>query len=469
MRDDFDPRPWNLFVGAALLAGCSERSLNGVGGEGSETTAQGTESDSSDTDDVETSSAGDTETGDTETGDTETGDTETGDTETGDTETGDTTEGYYGACVTDEDCADYGWMYDAPYVCSGGYCFPAWECLYEGHCELFETCEEWACVSQGTPPPACDIDEFAIPTILDPGETPLALSFADLDDDGRDELVVATEIDLEVYEFGMDVPTVSPREVSSAAETNMTAGHFDDQPGEDIILVVDGDYHRYFSDGNSSLEALLVEPSPLFDAPNLSTGDFDGQAPSDLVVWGPGGALLDLGDPTVALTGEPVRVAAAFDYGSPGAGVAIVTLSNEAVLFDLMGGVHQSIDYVHMVWKLAAPNEPRYLTGIAHDEGWSEFHVRSATDLGLETTLLVAARIVGVTGDFDGDQHDDFFAESDISGSAVVFGLFTEPCVAAQEIGSPVDLFAVGDHDGDGDDEVATLTWDEKVRIFDLE
>ena len=52
----------------------------------------------------------------------------------------------------------------------------------------------------------------------------------------------------------------------------------------------------------------------------------------------------------------------------------------------------------------------------------------------------------------------------------VIYGIFSEPCLATQEIATVTEDFEVGDHDGDGDDELALIAGQgESVIILDVE
>jgi hypothetical protein len=464
---EFDPRAWNLIVCVALLAGCSAPPL---ADDGDGETRSATESDAS--------------TSGTDTSGTDTSGTDATETDTsGDGEGDGDGDGDNGSCVTDADCVpgDYG-----PFVCEYGWCVPGWECLWEYHCEVFELCPGLDCVAVGEPPPSCGFDEFQIPTIYDPDAPPLALSFVDVDDDGQDEIVVATEMELLVYEYGEDVPSISPREMPSASQTSMVAGQFDAQPGEDVTLLVNADYHRYFSDSVASLVLPIIEPAPLLGASSLLAGEFDGQAPNDLLLWHDDAATLDIaGAPSVPLAVGLVTGAIAFDYDSPAAGLVILN-NYSAVSFDFLGGQHESVPAnIHAIVGLATPDGPRLVTAAKHDadgfqSAWYELGVRDATNLGWQSMIVLADAFADmaydpsqfVAGDFDGDQSDDIFVASAYPAPVVqiVFGVLTQPCLATQDLGpgGAVSKLVVGDHDGDGDAEVALLR-DGVVMLLDIE
>jgi hypothetical protein len=218
--DTFDPRAWNLFAGVALLAGCTARPSDGAADE--------------------TAESGDNDLVD---------------------------------CHTDDDCY-YGWE-----VCIEGACQFLGECFYDSaDCCTFEVCEDFECVQVGSSLPECTVGWSEIPTLLESSSAPLALSFADVDDDGAAELVVATATQLLVYPFGADQPTVTERAAPSDLLRTMVAGRFDAQPGEDVILLLfEGEFHRYFSDGVAGFVNPVIEASPVSSPRGLLAGNFDGQ------------------------------------------------------------------------------------------------------------------------------------------------------------------------------------------------
>ena len=469
---DLDPRAWNLFVGLSLAAGCSVPSQSDDG-EASGTEASGG-----------TETSGDTTTGDGD-GDGETTTSEdnetSGDTTTGDGDDGETTAGPC-ACEDDEDCQTPG----CKDFCYLGHCVNYLPC-YSYNCGTFEVCKSGECTPLGEPAFGCGFGfEFNIPTVHELGAPPLALSFVDIDDDGEDELVVATETELLVYESDSNVPTVSPRIPAVADETRIVAGHFDAQPGEDVTLLVEGEYHRYFSDSAASLVAPIVEPCPLLAAEDLLAGDFDGQPPTDLLVWGNQGALLELTDETVLLSSDRIRGAAAYEYGSADGGVLLLRSTNP-ILFDFRGNqLATGVNLGSEVGRLRGIGQSKYFGVFRNDpyfaRPWYEVRVFEASTLDEASLILFAQTGVdydpqygpdgGVAaGDFDGDQYDDIIVSYGWAHPLdVVFSAGSQPCIASQDLG-PDDVgfdIAVGDHDGDGDDEAA-LTQGDRVLIVDLE
>ena len=152
MHDSLDPRLWNLFAGAVMLAaGCGGR---GATSDGSETGTSGDEP----------------------------------------------TE-----CVSNVGCPDQYW-------CVSGVCVyyepddgnmpyePPPGCYVASDCAADEACELGDCIWVGLPPPACSDTVTLIP-LPDVGPV-LRMTFADVDADGQDELVAATQTALNVYESG---------------------------------------------------------------------------------------------------------------------------------------------------------------------------------------------------------------------------------------------------------------------------
>jgi hypothetical protein len=485
----FDPRAWNLLTGAVLVTACGPGSVTGV----TEATATSSSEDSTESSEDSTESSGNT------TDSTQASTSDTGDT--ADTETGEDAE-----CITDDDCFD-----SVPNVhCVDGICVEceyAWDCNdqpgsecinhvcefvsdgcygfgyyhYETACGQYELCHYdgygGTCLPvDDLPLPDCNTDVMGIPTVLDPGAPPLALSFVDVDDDGRDELAVATATQLLVYELGVPDPVVTDRAIASDVVQAMASAQFDGQVGEDLMLLVDTDVHGYSSDGISAFVNPSTLPSPVDMPRGLLAGDFDGQAPEDLWVWGASGARLYLGGIDLSVD-VPVgdgytNGAAAFEYPSPHAGLLLgnayvwVDLS----LFDLAGGpLANTVGHLDSVAAVSAPDEGRFVSAGYRDANWSHIRFRDADTLA-ETQVHVRAGHPSVlAGDFDGDQWQEVLAVGD--AVELILGVLDGPCISTLELGiQPAAILpAIGDHDGDGDDELAVSSAAGEVIIVDVE
>lgn len=474
----FDPRAWNLFTGAVLVSACSQRPLAEVT-EATATSEDSTENTGTTTDATDATS-------DT----TDTTDT-TGTTGTTGTETGEGPE-----CMSDYDCGYVSaWCIDGMCV----YCIPpkmgcgdnspcfcvnyACECpdtcpLYQATyymtwCGQYELCSSdgigGSCFHTGDPPlPDCNTNVMGIPTVLEPGALPLALSFVDVDDDGLDELAVATATQLLVYEFGIPDPTVTDRATPSNAVQAMVSAQFDGQAGEDLMLLVDTDVHGYFSDGISAFVNPSTLPSPIDMPRGLLAGDFDGLAPEDLWIWGPSGARLYLGgiDLSVDIPSQiEIIGAAAFEYPSPYAGI----LLGDEGLFDLAGGPLVGTGYLDSVAAVSTPDEGRFVSAGYHSANWSHIrfsdaHTQAETQVGVR-----AGHPALLAGDFDGDQWQEVLAVGD--SVELILGVVDGPCISTLDLGiQPAAILpAVGDHDGNGDDEFAISTATGEVIIVDVE
>jgi hypothetical protein len=445
MRDNsartFDPRAWNLFVGATLgVCGCNNRPLSS--GEVDETSTS-------------TSTAG------------------------------------YGTpvdlpgpepdCQSDADC-------EVKHVCVSGYCYyDPGECPdnygYD-NCDIFEICEygplENHCVEIGKPPPDCEIELMNIPTVLDPGAPPRALRFVDVDADGQDELVVATETELLVYEAGSDQPVVTDANESLEWMRSMVAWEYDDEPGEDLLLLIDqiDRHYIYVSDGVSGFLGPLSVPSPMRDPSGLFTGDFDGQAPIDLLLSGLDGVWLSLGGDS-----EPIVIsdyggpAAMFEHGSP---YASLLLGPDLRLFDLQGAPLLEVpleDWFGSFVAASSPDQGRYAGNRNYgnwppEEWWNEVRLWNPTDLTEAGTILLPGNGGLVAADLDGDQVDELIVHG-YPIALVVFDPLTAPCTTVVEVDiDSIDYggHAVGDHDGNGDDELALgFAFEDTIVIIDGE
>lgn len=455
MNDNFDPKAWNLFVGATVLAGCVDREVGG-------------------NDEMSASEDSSTHAGTESTTDTSTTEVVTTETDTTETETG-----YYEGCQTDDDCADSA-------VCVGGICLPPQYCMFDWHCPELKICVNQGCQWAGELTPSCGFPEFDIPVPLDVEfGTPRAMTFADLDDDGRDELVVVMEGDpsLRIFESGWNVPMVAMgcQYDGSYLAPAMAAGQFDDQPGEDIAYFADG-IQLCFSDGAGGFASQSTEPSPLSHH-RMIAGDFDGQPPMDLLPFGHAGATLHLlGNAIIPLSDGYLTAGAAVEFGTPGAGAAFLDDSKDLSTFDLTGsfqGGEPSIDNRRNLAGITSPEEARYAVSIARDaasqEQWYNIRLLDPDTLATDARVMVGDAFEMFAGDFDGDEEQDLFVTGDdnvTSGdTSVIFHLFEEPCLATQDLGndSLVKNHAVGDHDGDGDDEIALIFDDQSLVIVDVE
>ena len=368
------------------------------------------------------------------------------------------------------DCPEY-------WFCLSGVCYPP-DCYYDQDCGLFQECVFHDCESVGHPPPPCELGLLDIPAEIQLDGPALALSFIDLDDDGRDHLVVATQTELLLYEFGVDTPTVVPRNSSSSVVQSMVAGHFDDQPGEDLVMLVNPHTHRYFSGGAAN----LVNPSIVLipDSNGIFAGDFDGQPPTDLLHWGPTAGLY-LNAMPLMLTDHYTKGAAFLPLGSSSPGLALNTgsdRSNEVIaIFNLMGNIaaqQLELPIDGPLVAIEAPNEASYVGSWLTEGGgegpWSSLK-RLDPNTGEHTDTLFAAGVPKLAAaDIDGDLYDELIA---CEGSCtVIFGPLGNPCQLEVEVGLDgyvIEEFAVGDHDGDADEEVALRSSDDRVFIFNGE
>jgi hypothetical protein len=137
-----------------------------------------------------------------------------------------------------------------------------------------------------------------------------------------------------------------------------------------------------------------------------------------------------------------------------------------ATTFDLLGNelVSQQVGYA--LGHVAGIGQSQYVSLTAHRPhpaffgSWYDIRTRDPINLGSVRMILFSPAGDDGTdiasGDFDGDQMDDILV---VDGAAsVVFGVMTEPCVATRILGpEPAIGVAIGDHDGDGDDEAAVI------------
>jgi hypothetical protein len=422
-----DPRAWNILAGLCLTSSCSGRAI-GTDDSGTETT-QGTSTT----------------------------------LETGGPE-----------CRTDADCP-YG------YVCQDGVCqydsVPdghwGYSCYEDDDCDLLEWCNYGYCdevpgEAPSCPPPA-PTPSLELPVAA------LGLSFVDVDADGASELVIATQSELQVYESGSDMPLVSPRGLESNTIDAMVGGQFDAMAGEDVVILFADELYLHGSDGVGNLAAPSVSQSPWPDSVGLLAGEFDDANATDLLIWASSGAGVLLGSgEMLELSAKDIVLATARSVDDPLGG------------FVLMHG--DNLDFYTADGAAIASSpmrggSPHALTSIAHlgdccdlssshkqyDEGeWTLFEQWGPGTGSLGTSWGTGLPILAMLGgDFDGDGQGDLVLAT-MGSLRLHFSVLTdEACTAPYVFNGNVLGLAVGDHDGDGDDELAIRSDVPHVAILD--
>jgi hypothetical protein len=427
----FDPRPWYLFAGAILLAGCGWRR----------------------------------------------GALDLSETESGadDPETGNTlTSGATTATTAGSDCdvhADCGYGYD----CINGMCeyqgyqdgydptTGGWYCDDDVDCDDFEVCIGGQCMFEGPAPASCTVDTAPIPINLDAGASVLALSFVDVDDDGAEELVVATEDALQVHEHEGGIAMVTARQPSSPTIDAMQAGHLDPKPGQDLVILVADEQHVYSADGAGGFLAPSIEPTTLADTVGMIVADLDGQAPDDRVIWGASGASLERDGPPEIFEQSPVRDATMHARGSGHDSLLLMTTQAPVLrLFDLDGA--PLADFLGAADLVAAANDEQQARYVVfyHLGRWSRGRlVDTATGENLGNLAHPHQPTKLAVADLDGDQRDELVTLSPEEGVTIWVAPLTAAGGCLHDLAPPefepatFGGVAVGDHDGDGDDELA--------------
>ena len=444
MRPNFDVRTWNLFFGFTLAAGCSSRPLS----LDSETGDDDGSSGSSDVTTATTSPTSQTTTTDDS-----------------------------GECQSDAECPP-------GYYCLDGVCEYLvapdghwYECYSDDQCDSLELCRYSYCQLQMSPPecqtPAAQLIPLPLP------DTALALSFADVDDDGAEELVVASEMQLHVLEHGGMGPTSSPRGIGSPSILDMAAGELDGQPGEDLaILHVGNERLVHASDGMGGFAPASAESLPLMAATGLIVERFDGGGPIDGVLsWGHDGAALELDGQIQLLENEPIFGGA---YRDPATGVGGFSLraSGQLLFYELGGGLitttwSEYIEPIGALTSIVTYGEPIDVTGDRMDSAqpWtllSHYLAASYNFAAQWGVPLVVSEMKGA--DLRGDMYDELVLIAD--GQLWIYrevGYLPEECLVLVELPEPVVEIAIGDHDGDGDDEIGVRLESGAVGVLDDE
>jgi hypothetical protein len=363
---------------------------------------------------------------------------------------------------------------------------PPDECA-EDECSIFEVCEEGACVVVGKPPPSCARPPYGPPTMYTIGLEYGAPTFVDVDADGADELLIAVDdwasepAGLYLFEAGADTPTFAGAPMGLGHPGfDLAAGYFDAQPGEDLALIAFNDWqppvYLLSSDGVASF---TVEPeftkSPIGDI-FIRAGNFNG-LPEDLLF---GTHVLRLDGADLPLNEQEALVSAFQEQGTTHPGI-VLALGTMLVRYDFGGMILASVEQpTNHLESVLQPGQPSYLATEYHREPhtnthWSRLRLRDAEDLAFISEFVLPGHTVAIAGDFDGDLEVELFVVpmfEDASAAVIVRDLFTAPCLVAQpfgvdesmSIGHPI----TGDHDGDGDLEVALRT-SLGTALFDVE
>lgn len=426
MPTEFDTRPWNLLAGVAAMvaAGCSGRTAS------------------------------------TDTGSDTTGDPDSS-TDSATDSTDDPAE-----CVENSDCP-------TGYYCVDGICEylvapdggPWFDCYSNADCGPLTLCVDNYCEPVASPP-SCGEPVFDPPLPFELGipESILTMAFADADDDGREELVAVSEFS--IYTMAPEWTDESPRVIESPALEATVVGDFDGNPGEDIALLHDDTLWIHAADGLGSFAAPTESVSPIVGAAGLRAGDFDGVGLDELLVFGDGGAsVAQLGGQAMPLTmnGTPAATARELDqsggfalrnsdtlefYALDGAALTSSPVAEPNAAGPLTSA-HWSDAWYDLSATFVSSNQATTWTAF---EQWAPGSGERVRVWGLEGETLAMAR-----ADLDGDGHDELvlihanlvWVLRDVGGP--------NECLEQQDfdhvgLGDP-DMIAVGDYDGDGDDD----------------
>jgi hypothetical protein len=438
-----DPRAWNIVAGLWLASGCGSRTIE-VEGSGTDA-GESTESSS------ESSSESNSESSST--------------LETPPECVTDSDCGYSYQCVQGE-CEYYSSSRDCHGDGDGDYWY---DCNTDIDCNAFELCYGGTCEPLASPsacmPPA-PVPSLAIPVAA------LALSFVDVDADGADELVIATPSELQVYESASDVPLVSLRVLDSDSIDAMVGGPFDAMAGDDVMILFADELRLHASDGAGSFAAPSVSLSDWPDSIGLLAGEFDGEAPADLLLWGNSGAGVRLGSgDTFPLSDDVITVATARSLDDPSGGFALLRGQSILAFFNTDGTIINEGSL--------RPGSPNVLTSVSPlgsdlsssvVSEWTVIEQWAPTTGYLLSRWGVLGQVTAMAGgDFDGDSASDVALIVD-GAVQINFGVASPmTCLASYPFASSAVAVAVGDHDGDGDDELAVQFEAGDVVVLDGE
>lgn len=386
--------------------------------------------------------------------------------EAGETGEAESSEAEAGECVNSGDCP-------AGYDCYDGVCgyfpyddgwVPYYECYSDEDCVDFEFCDYGYCLGLGPPSPECG-EPAGMVTFSIPDADAVALTFADVDADGRDELVFATQDELVVYDDGASI--ISTRTPGPIAD--MVAGEFDMMPGADLLVLQGDALLPYRSHGDGSFLPLPAIATQLGLTVGLIAADFDAVPPTDMLVWGLEGAYIDAGGQVSVITTGPVTSAAVHELGAPEPGFALRQVPGGLNLYTLDGQLIASGESTTNPADLAAwarGSSSEYVS-LVHHPTWSRAESRAMYG-GIETWPIYGMPQRIFAANLDGGDIDDLVYFDGPSAVVQLNPREANDCHApvADLTGNPIDA-AFGDYDGDGDDELAILTDSGWITLFD--
>jgi hypothetical protein len=250
----------------------------------------------------------------------------------------------------------------------------------------------------------------------------------------------------------------------------MVGGAFDDMPGDDVIVLHGDGLVLNASDGLGGLAPGVSLPSPFPSTLGLEAGEFDGEPITDLLAWGSSstGVIYGSGAPLELLAGN-VTSASSRELGLQGSGFTLLH-DDELLLIDIDGAPIGSIsprgDSPVVQTSLGA-------FGGGHDvissqiEGWTLVDVHERPGPNLWSRWGMPGTISHMRAG-----HLDSFGESDELALIVDTQLWLQiesGCLQPVPLDGAATQLAFGDHDGDGDEELAVLTGANTISIIDVE
>jgi hypothetical protein len=303
----------------------------------------------------------------------------------------------------------------------------------------------------------------------------LELGFGDVDVDGAHEVVALGDTMLHIYENGSSVPLSLPRGTESIYVADMVGIAFDDAPGKDVLAWHDAMLEMYASDGLGGLGPAMPVMSPYTAIDGFVAGPFDAESGEDLLIWGidAAGVLYGSGD-VLTLTGDAVDSATARELGLPGNGFTLLQ-GHQLMFLDLDGldvgsvvlygsGPHQQSNFDTMGMPLEIGTSIQ-----VSQPTWTLVEVFDRLTTNQVRRWGVPGTIERVrAGDLDGLDESDELALV-IDGTPWLY--VADECllpVPLEGVGVVIDV-AFGDHDGDGDDELAVQLEPNRIALVDVE
>jgi len=358
-------------------------------------------------------------------------------------------------------------------------------CQYYG-CGVGAICEDFYGCRWLDQPAACP-DPAAAPVRIPDADGALSITFADLDGNGRDELVATKGTAVAAVDFvaGTTNSTIAPGPTDP--QDVVTAGvEIDTSPGREVLFGFDQLLNWHGTGGTASFGVGTAIMHPFTDVDGLAVSSDSSSTASGprFLAWGRDGGVVvsQLGDAIssmyyadqIARGAAWVPSTAAFGFedmfwvllDQPAAPfVALRQLGVSGASTDLTTDERgRGLGIGRTAESNAAFATDRSADPTNFDAGWTAIHFYDHSAVSQVPRFYVDGVVVGfTTADVDGDGVRDVVYALDHTLFVLRLGdglggagtCATEISVIG--LGAQIEAIAAGDHDGDGDEELAVI------------